>query len=80
MFINYPPVLLKYISIYKYKYFIILHIKLHIGHTYRILATQIINMFYHTYILLYYQNLKCTFMIILLLAKINKIILDFALY
>ena len=35
-------------------------------HTYRILATQIINMFYHTYILLYYQNSKCTFTIILL--------------
>jgi len=80
MFINYPPVLLKYISIYKYKYSIILHIKLHIVHTYRILATQIINMFYHTYILLYYQNSKCTFTIILLLVKINKIILDFAVY
>ena len=47
-----------------------MHIKLHIVHTYRILATQIINIFYHTYILLYYQNLKCT---------LNKIILDFAL-
>ena len=56
-----------------------MHIKLHIVHTYRILATQIISMFYHTYILLYYQNLKCTLTIILLLVKISKIILDFVL-
>ena len=56
-----------------------MHIKLHIVHTYRILTKQIINIFYHTYILLYYQNLKCTFTIILLLVKINKIIIDFAL-
>ena len=54
--------------------------KLHIVHTYRILVTQSINMFYHTYILLYYENPKCTFKIILLLVKINKIILGFALY
>ena len=58
---------------------IILHVKLHIVHIYRILASQTINIFYHTYILLYYQNPKFTFMIILLLVKINKIILDFAL-
>ena len=45
---------LKYISIYKYKYIYRLDIKLQIVHTYRILATQTINMFYHTYILLYY--------------------------
>ena len=51
---------------------IILHIKLHIVDTYRILTTQTINIFYHTYILLYYQNLKCTITIILLLVKINK--------
>ena len=39
---------------------------------YRILATQTINIFYLTYILLYYQNTKCIFTIILLLVKINR--------
>ena len=71
---------LKYISIYKYKYIYRLDIKLQIVHTYRILATQTINMFYHMYILLYYLNSKRTFTIILLLVKINKIILGFPLY
>ena len=54
MFINYPLVPLKYISIYKYKSihrFAYISSYIYIVH---ILATQTINMFYHTYILLYY--------------------------
>ena len=43
---------LKYISIYKYKYIYRLDIKLQIVHTYRILATQTINMFYHMYLII----------------------------
>ena len=79
MFINYPPVALKYIYIYKYKSI----------HYFAYQATSCIPIGYQlhkqltyftTRILLYYQNLKCTFMIILLLVKINKIILGFALY
>ena len=80
MFINYPPVPLNIFLYININLFIVFHIKLYIMHTYRILATQTINIFYNMYILLYYQNPKCTFTIILLLVKINQIILGFALY
>ena len=80
MFINYSPVALKIFLFININLSIVLHIKLHIVHTYKILATQIIIIFYQTYNLLYYQNLKYTFTIILFLVKINKIIPGFALY
>ena len=73
MFINYSTLSLKYISIYKYKSIYCLAYQA----IYRAYLSD--TSYTHVYLIIL-PNTKGTFIIILLLVKINKINLGFALY